>query len=100
MSLNLEEVRRVMSEILCLDRRKMEDARLIERGSVSSWNTFRRDPYRWLLRLDKRSAERLERLIKESENAERSMPYASRQITSPRAVHGGNGMRPDGYTLS
>jgi hypothetical protein len=49
----LTQVRHTMTAILDLSRVEMETARLVERGSLASWNLFRRDPYRWLLRLDK-----------------------------------------------
>jgi hypothetical protein len=42
-----------MATLLSISRQEMETAGLVERGNLPEWNLFRRDPYRWLLRLDK-----------------------------------------------
>src|SRR5439155_3834684 len=82
------DVRRVMLAILRIKRREMEAAGLIEAGSLSSWNAFRRDPYRWLLRLDESDASALWKLIQVHKT---SLP-ADRQ--SVRSRHGQERYRP------
>jgi hypothetical protein len=52
-----------MLAILCIERREMEAAGLIKAGNPRSWSDFRRDPYRWLLRLDEDQASALWKLI-------------------------------------
>jgi len=59
----LAEIRNTMAAILSISRLEMETAGLVERGSLASWNAFRRDPYRWLLRLDKAGHGALSRLL-------------------------------------
>jgi hypothetical protein len=52
-----------MRAILRIDRRSMEAAGLIEAGNLRSWTEFRRDPYRWILRLDEGQASTLWKVI-------------------------------------
>ena len=63
MSATCLDVRAVMDAILRIDRRRMEAAGLIKAGNLRSWTDFRRDPYRWILRLDEAHASTLWTLI-------------------------------------
>jgi hypothetical protein len=46
-----------------IDRDELERAGVIARGDHNAWGTFTRDPFRWLIRCDDATAEKLWALI-------------------------------------
>ncbi len=49
--------------LISIDRHELEAAGVISTGDHNAWGTFHRDPFRWLIRADDASAEKLWLLI-------------------------------------
>jgi hypothetical protein len=69
-----------MLAILTIKRREMEAVGLIEAGNSRSWSEFRRDPFRWLLRLNEDRTSALWTLIQAHNH---SLP-ANKEALRPR----------------
>jgi hypothetical protein len=52
-----------------IDMHELVDAGVIERGDVTEWGRFTRDPFRWLIRADDASAEKLWTIIEKRAGA-------------------------------
>jgi len=49
--------------LLNLDRGELERAAVLPRGDHNAWGTFHRDPFRWFIRADDATAEKLWGLV-------------------------------------
>lgn len=58
------EFRRVLRAILAIDRRHLVAAGLIDGSSLKPWTEYRRDPLRWMLRLEGERAAAFWRLVR------------------------------------
>lgn len=45
--------------MISIDRDELEAAGVIARGDHNAWGTFQRDPFRWLIRADDETADKL-----------------------------------------
>ncbi len=57
--MTLREFHHGLRVLLNIDRHELDAAGVIRRGDHNAWGTFRRDPYRFLIRADDATAERL-----------------------------------------
>lgn len=57
--MTLREFHHALRVLLNLDRHELDAAGVIRRGDHNAWGTFRRDPYRFLIRADDATAEKL-----------------------------------------
>lgn len=62
----VSDFRRLLRMVLAIERPALEAAGLIGRDDRRSWNEFRRDPMRWVIRLGDAQALALWRLMQEA----------------------------------
>lgn len=61
--MTLREFHNALRVLLNIDRDELERAGIIGHADHNAWGTFKRDPYRFLIRADDETAEKLWRLI-------------------------------------
>lgn len=63
MSTTLRDFHNRLRILISIDRHELVAAGVIPGGDHNAWGTFHRDPFRWLIRCDDASAEKLWALI-------------------------------------
>ena len=61
--MRLEEFRNALRILICLDADELVSGGFVRRGDHDAWNTFRSDPFRWMICADEQTARKLFALI-------------------------------------
>lgn len=61
--MTLSEFHNALRILTSIDMHELEAAKIIGVGDINAWGTFRRDPFRWFVRADDKTAEKLFALI-------------------------------------